>query len=727
MNINKIPKFKILLLVGAGHANIQVLKHLSMHDYDGIQTILINDGFTTLYSGMTPGLIEGYYDLEESSIDLPKLCQNSNTIFINDRIIKLDTFNKSVSLGGHPDINYNLLSLNTGSDSKISDINIEDTASSVSLKPISNLLSQVSKIDNLVARKKSIICSIIGGGIAGIETALSLNKRFKGKVKLKIFERSKKREKKINYYSIKKLKKILYEQHIEIVYKKVIAIKKNYLLLEDQEQHPSDINIISTGAMGNKWVIKSGLKLDKDNFVKVNKYLQAEDNPNVFATGDMASLNFIKRPKSGVMAVRQGEILKKNIFRLLLNKKLVSFSPQSNWLYLIGTGNKKAVLNWYFISLYGSLFWKWKENIDRKFINNYSFNETIMIDKKNCKTPLTRKLNLQKKNLMRCEGCGSKLSKNILIKFLEKNSRNNSVILSDAAELELPNQKIVQSIDHIKYFSNMDPYVFGRISYLHSQNDIISSGSFVNSFSVSIGLPADEEEVSAFYLEYFMKGILEESKFDNSVLASGHTYSSEESGITINMNGYSKKLNSKNKAHRFELIYLTKPLGVGLSMAAFMQNSKNIKAETYSKILENMLASNRRFLEVVERVKGHILTDISGFGLAAHLIDICKSSELSAVLKINKDILINGTEILVSNYFSSAYNDNKISSESYVATNNNKLVPVLYDPQTSGPLLVSIAKEQQINFEKDFRKINGTSPILIGHFESKKEYLIRVI
>ena len=86
----KAPKFKVLVLVGAGHANIQVLKKLTMKNYEGLQIITINNGYTSLYSGMTPGLIENYYVLEDASINLAKLCKNARSVFINDEVIKLD-------------------------------------------------------------------------------------------------------------------------------------------------------------------------------------------------------------------------------------------------------------------------------------------------------------------------------------------------------------------------------------------------------------------------------------------------------------------------------------------------------------------------------------------------------------------------------------------------------------------------------------------------------------
>jgi selenide,water dikinase len=243
---------------------------------------------------------------------------------------------------------------------------------------------------------------------------------------------------------------------------------------------------------------------------------------------------------------------------------------------------------------------------------------------------------------MRCEGCGSKLSKNDLSDYLYNANSLNAEILSDAATINIPNNEFTQSIDHIKYFAEMNPFNFGRIAYLHSQNDILSAGSEVNSFSVSLGLPYNENVAQKYFLEYFMQGIINESRIDKSIFASGHTYTSEEPGITINMNGVKVLDTFKNQGIERDLIYLTKPLGIGFLMAAFNNNSVNLTAGVYEKIINNMLISNKSAFQIAKKYNAKPLTDISGFGLGSHLIDIFKSSNLSATLKLNRNIVIDG-------------------------------------------------------------------------------------
>ncbi|MDB2435046.1 selenide, water dikinase SelD [Alphaproteobacteria bacterium] len=728
----KAPKFKVLVLVGAGHANIQVLKKLTMKNYEGLQIITINNGYTSLYSGMTPGLIENYYVLDDASIDLVKLCKNAGSVFINDEVIKLDEKKNIIYLKNHPPIKYNLLSLNIGCQSKINNLEISKEAEIIKVKPISNLVNKINSIEKLILKEKVISCSIIGGGIGGIEIAFALQSRYQNSIKLNLFVDQNNIEKNINSRTYKKLITLLSNKNINFVNTRIKHIKENHVEDEEGRKYPTRISIISTGAMSLPWIVDSGLSLDESGFINVNSFLQSENHKNIFATGDIASLNYQIRAKSGVMAVRQGEKLKENLFRFLLNKDLIHFKPQSSWLCLIGTGGGNALLNWGQFTIHGKQIWQLKEFIDRKFMKKFSFENPMNNLKDIIKLPLSDKIINQINLKMRCEGCGSKLSKDDLSDYLHNSNSLNAEVLSDAATIHIPSNEFTQSIDHIKYFAEMNPYNFGRIAYLHSQNDILSAGSEVNSFSVSLGLPYNESEAQKYFLEYFMQGINSESEIDKSIFASGHTYTSEEPGITINMNGIKILDTFKNQAFEGDLIYLTKPLGIGFLMAAFNHNSINLTARVYEKIINNMLISNKSAFEIAKKYNAKPLTDISGFGLGSHLIDICKSSNLSASLTLNRDIVIDGCLDDLKLYKSSAYEDNRNNaiSEIEILDDNNKEIhnisKILFDPQTSGPLLISLNQDLKQKFEIEFEKIYDFKPILIGYFQKKKKFSISV-
>ena len=346
-------------------------------------------------------------------------------------------------------------------------------------------------------------------------------------------------------------------------------------MLSNGEIFPSDLNLISTGAEIPEWIQNTSLEKN-DGFIGIKTNLQSINDENIFAAGDVASIQDYQRPKSGVMAVRQGQILKENIFLKIQGKKLKKFRPQKNWLYIIGTYPNKALLNYLHFSFHSKWCWTLKKWIDKSFIKRFSFPNKVNMKKKifskNLETPNQK---------MYCQGCGSKISKTTLTEYLSKNSNNNE--LADSSVVKFSENKILQTVDHIKLFSSIDPFDFGIISYLHSQNDIIAAGGSVHSLNISVGVPFGDGNTEIFYLKSFMKGIEHLSKIDNASIISGHSYQTFEPGITINMNGIYEFESKKTLARENNLIYLSKPLGVGYLLAAYFKNSDLLDSQDFNR------------------------------------------------------------------------------------------------------------------------------------------------
>ena len=185
------------MLIGGGHANVQVLKKLCMNKIKGLHTILINEHFESTYSGMTPGYIHRDFSLEEISIDLQRLCFNAGATFIKDKVIKLETKHKKVVLQNYPSMKYDLLSINTGSISNTKRIKIEKFSKFFFAKPISSLVNNLSKIDQIISNNR-IRISIIGGGVASYELAFSLLRRYENNLEIYIFGKNFLNEKNLN-------------------------------------------------------------------------------------------------------------------------------------------------------------------------------------------------------------------------------------------------------------------------------------------------------------------------------------------------------------------------------------------------------------------------------------------------------------------------------------------------------------------------------------------------
>ncbi|MGL5035891.1 MAG: FAD-dependent oxidoreductase, partial [Microcystaceae cyanobacterium] len=119
------------------------------------------------------------------------------------------------------------------------------------------------------------------------------------------------------------------------------------------------------------WIAKSGLHTDDRGFILIDSTLRSLSHPQIFATGDIASLVNHPRPKAGVFAVRQGQPLFVNLQNLIQGQALKSYYPQKNHLSLIGTGDKKAIAVWGNWAYQSSLFWQWKNYIDCHFMSQF--------------------------------------------------------------------------------------------------------------------------------------------------------------------------------------------------------------------------------------------------------------------------------------------------------------------------------------------------------------------
>lgn len=717
------PYKKQLVLVGGGHANVQVLKSLCMNQYIGLHTILINDGQSAIYSGMTPGYIQKKYTLDEISIDLQRLCFNANVTFINDKVVNIDLENKNIFLKKLPFVKFDFLSINSGSISNVSCLEIDSDAVTISAKPISSLVQNLTKIDKFIEKSKNKkILSIIGGGVASFEIALSFIERYQNKISLNIVSPTILNEKNINTFSKKELLRICQMNKIEIIRKRVSKISNSFLISDNKEKIFSDINILSNGATIEPWLRNTNLAKDKFGFIEASQTLESLSHRDIFISGDILSLKKFKRSKSGVMAVRQGGILKKNIFLKIQNKELKQFKPQNNWLYLITTLKNKALMNYYFLTLHNSWCLALKNFIDLRFLNKFKFKEGEMNNKK---LHQIHNHNIQNKSNMYCQGCGSKVSKDGLIEYLKFIKKN--LILEDSSILSILDKKILQTIDHIKLFSSIDPYTFGRISYLHSQNDILASGGQVTSISISIGVPFSENYVENFYLTHFVEGIRKECSKSNAVIAAGHSYQTLEPSTTITMNGKIHNITSKGKARNGDLIYITKPLGVGYLLTAYFNNSKLLKCNDIQEIINCLMFNNKKTCDLALKLGSEVMTDISGFGLASHLGDICLNSNLSCNIYLDEKILINKNLQILEDYKSTGFENNYNSMKDLVENEETNIInKILYDPQTNGPMLIIINPKKK----SEFKKITGNnlkySPLLIGSFVRKDNKLIYV-
>lgn len=373
--MNQAPIFKDLLLVGGGHSHALVLRKWAINPLPGVCITLISPQMMTPYSGMFPGLIAGHYSFAQTHIDLLKLSRWANIRFIQDSAIAIDVENKRLTLKNHPAITFDVVSIDIGSSPNQQ---IEGcTQFTTPIKPISKFYQHWKFIQRRVQQNKIKSLAVVGGGASSVEVMLAIAfklKQFNPTIKYHLITAADELLPSYQPAVIKQVKQQLKKYNTAIhCSTRVSKLSQGTIHCQVGDTIQADEIIWCTQASGSPWLQQSQLACDDAGFIKVRQTLQALNNDDVFATGDIANMLASPRPKAGVYAVRQAAILLHNLRAVLQQQPLLEYKPQDNFLSLLTLGENKATGSKSGISFSGQWVWHWKDLIDRKFM--YQFHQ----------------------------------------------------------------------------------------------------------------------------------------------------------------------------------------------------------------------------------------------------------------------------------------------------------------------------------------------------------------
>jgi len=170
---------KDIVLVGGGHSHALFIRKWAMHPLPGVRVTLVSESPLTPYSGMLPGLLAGFYSHELAHIDLVRLCKWAGVRFIVQRMHGIDLQTKRIQMQGRPDLEYDLLSLDTGSTPDLSVPGASEFSTPV--KPVSKLFERWQKLQQQLSQQTSnpvpggaINIGVVGSGAGGFELAMGL-------------------------------------------------------------------------------------------------------------------------------------------------------------------------------------------------------------------------------------------------------------------------------------------------------------------------------------------------------------------------------------------------------------------------------------------------------------------------------------------------------------------------------------------------------------------------
>ena len=297
-------------------------------------------------------------------------------------------------------------------------------------------------------------------------------------------------------------------------------------------------------------------------------------------------------------------------------------------------------------------------------------------------------------------GCGCKIAPNVLEEILkgsESKLKFSSLLVGnesrdDAAVLELGDGNCL--ISTTDFFTPIvdDAFDFGRIAAANAISDVYAMGGKPILAVAILGWPVDK--IPAALAQQVLAGARAICDEANIPLAGGHSIDSPEPIFGLAVNGMIRKdeLKKNNTAKEGDLLFLTKPIGAGI-LATAMKRGK-IAEEDQEKLIDVMTQLNKAGEKLGKLSGVHALTDITGFGLLGHLIEMAEGSSLSAVINYVDVPLIEGLDQYLKQMIipDSVYR-NWNSYQHKVKGVQGPSFITLCDPQTSGGLLVSVATD----------------------------------
>jgi selenide,water dikinase len=494
------------------------------------------------------------------------------------------------------------------------------------------------------------------------------------------------------------------------------ALAADRLTLADGTVLPCDLAILATGAAAPAWLATSGLALNGQGFVRVDEYLRSLSHPEVYAAGDCAT--FVPRPlpKSGVYAVRQGPVLADNLRRAGRAARPRPYRPQRRTLALMATGPRHAVASYGLLAFAGDWVWRWKDRIDRRWMSMYRDLGAMR--------PADAAM-----AEMRCGGCAAKVPGGLLARVLARLPRQQApgdvlgpAVFDDAAAfLPPPGKVLVQSVDQFRSFID-DPYLFGRIAANHCLGDLYAMGASPHSAQALVILPfADETRMEAD-LEQLLAGALATLAEAGCPLIGGHTAEGAELcfGLAVNGLADAQSLTRKGGLQAGDALILCKPLGTAVIFAADMRGQA--PPEAVAAALASMQLSSRAAAKCLARAGAHAVTDVTGFGLAGHLLEMLRASPgLRALLRSRELPLLPGAAALLEAGFASTLAPGN-AALAHPALRARVLadpsLAILFDPQTAGGLLAGIPAGAAAGCLADLRAAGYAQAAVIGRIEA---------
>ena len=688
----ELPIVKDIVLVGGGHTHALVLRMWAMAPLPGVRLTLVNPGPTAPYSGMLPGHVAGHYGRSDLDIDLMRLARFAGARLVMGAVDAIDPLARKVAVPGRAPIGYDILSIDIGIHAHMPEISGFDTHG-IAAKPLDRFADAWARF---VAAGGGPV-AVIGAGVAGVELAMAAAHRLReatGQAAVTLLDRGDILE---GVHARARARLLTELEKARIALRPDVDVEEisgDHLRLASGEQIASTFTLGAAGARPHAWLEGTGLALE-DGFITVDRTLRSASHPEIFAAGDCAHLGFAPRPKAGVYAVRAAPVLLRNLRALAMGREgdMTAFRPQRDYLKLISLGTKRALAEKKGVVAAGAALWQWKNRIDQRFMQK--FRDLAPMTPPPLPRDLADGLRAALGDKPLCGGCGAKLGPGSLSTALKILPPVGRVDVSsqpgdDAAVLEMGGTRQVLTTDHLRGFT-VDHGLQARVAAIHALGDCWAMGARPQAALATLILPRLSPALQARWMEEIMAEAAAVFAAEGAEIVGGHSSMGDELTIGFSVTGLLEgPAITLAGARPGDQLVLTKALGTGTILAGEMQLAAEgaVVAGAWAQMAKSS-GPAAALLAGVARA----MTDVTGFGLAGHLMNICEASGVGARVRLQALPVLPGARGLLERGIRStvhAPNRAALSGRIEDAAGDD----ILYDPQTSGGLLAAVPPGQ---------------------------------
>ena len=363
-----------LVLIGGGHAHMVTLANIHRFIARGHAVTVIGPAPHHYYSGMGPGMLGGTYQPGEIRFDTRGVVEKQGGRFMLDHAERVDPVQQQVVLASGRTLAYDVLSFNTGSFVP------KDTVTAqhphlFTVKPIGKLLSARNRIKRLIAQKPLKV-GIVGGGPSAAELAGNISQlAAAGAPHPLTVHMICGRGLMTNFPSPvrTRIARSLIRRGVRLIANDyAAAVTPEEIRLKSGRTQAADMVFLALGVRPSAIFHKSGLPAGPDGGLRVNRFLQCPEYPNLFGGGDCIYFQEQPLDKVGVYAVRENPVLYRNLVAALEGRShLTPFDPGGDYLLIFNLGHGEGVLKKGRLTFGGRLAFMIKDRIDRRFIKKF--------------------------------------------------------------------------------------------------------------------------------------------------------------------------------------------------------------------------------------------------------------------------------------------------------------------------------------------------------------------